>query len=181
MVDDQCRVKLRACPMNMRGYFFRWKKKQNLKKNCQACPMNMLGNLNHVFFLCGWKKISTQVHRTCVEYFFRKYFFFKAKNKNHACLKTYVEFLIKFVKLVNHHTSPMNILGFLPIPKLGLNIRAFSAVMRNTLRTTQTKRYTVRKVNRRRPLRVDSTLSAGPFICWHMTVKQSTQELLCLW
>jgi len=61
--------------------------------------------------------------------------------------------------------------------RLKSSIRAFSAVMRNTLLTTETKRYTLTTVNRRRPLRVDSTLSAGPFICWHMTVKQSTQEL----
>ena len=61
------------------------------------------------------------------------------------------------------------------------SIRAFSVVMKNTLLTTETKRYTLRTVNRRWPLIVDSTLSAGPFICWHMTVKQSTQELLCLW
>ena len=131
------------------------------------------------FFYVGEKKYP---HKFIVHVWniFSGNIFFLSEKKNHACLKTYVEFLIKFVKLVNHHTSPMNILGFLPIPKLGLNIRAFSVVMRNTLRTTQTKRYTVRKVNRRRPLRVDSTLSAGPFICWHMTVKQSKQELLCL-
>ena len=60
------------------------------------------------------------------------------------------------------------------------SMQALSLVMRNTILTTQTKRYTVRTVNRRRPLRVDSILSAGPYICWHMTVKQSTQELLCL-
>ena len=136
--------------------------------------------------------MSTHVHRTCVDYFFRDFFFFKVKKKT-----THVSrlsrhtwnFLKKFVKWVNHHISPMNILGsphksyehtwFLSNSQIGLksSIRAFSVVMKNTLLTTETKRYTLRTVNRRRPLR----LSAGPFICWHMTVKQSTQELLCSW
>ena len=61
----------------------------------------------------------------------------------------------------------MNILGFFPIPKLGLTV-----VMRNTSLTTQRKRYTVRTVTRRRPLRVVSTLSAGPFICWYWYIWQ---------
>ena len=78
--------------------------------------------------------------------------FFLSDKKTHACLKTYVEILINFVKLVNHHTSPMNILGFFPIPKLGLTV-----VMRNNSLTTQRKRYTVKTVTRRRPIRVVST------------------------
>ena len=42
-------------------------------------------------------------------------------------------------------------------------MRALSLVMRNTILTTQTKRYTVRTVNRGRPFRQDSTLSAGTY------------------
>ena len=64
--------------------------------------------------------------------------------------------------------------------QFGLKYTSFFSSYEESLRTTQTKRYTVRKVNRRRPLRGDSTLSAEPFICWYMTVKQSKQELLCL-
>ena len=68
-------------------------------------------------FFFMWVKIN--IH-TCSSYMcgiFFSVFFFKAKKKTHACLKTYVEF---FVKFVIHHTSPMNILGFFSIPKLGL-------------------------------------------------------------
>ena len=44
--------------------------------------------------------------------------FFLKRKKNHACLKTYIDFFL----LVNHHTSPMNILGFFPIiPNLGFH------------------------------------------------------------
>ena len=107
--------------------------------------MNILGNLNHVFFYVGEKKYPHMfivVHVWNI--FSGNIFFYKAKKKTtHVSIKTYVEFLIKFVNLVNHHTSPMNILGFLPIPKLGLNIRAFSVVMRNTILTTQTKWYSI--------------------------------------
>ena len=127
--------------------------------------MNMLGNLNHVFFSIGENKYP-RMFIVDVWNIFSGFFFF-----------------IKFVKLVSHNTSPMNILGFFPIPKLGLKAlpyTSFSGCMRNTILTTRTKRYTVRTLTRSRPLRVDSTLSAGPFICWHMTVKQSKQELLCL-
>ena len=146
--------------------------------------MNMLGNLNHVFFL--WvKKMSTHVHRTCVEYFFRIFFLKKAK-KNHACLKTlktYMEFFDKICKIGESPHKSYEHTWVFSNSQIGLksSIRAFSVVMKNTLLTTETKRYTLRTVNRRWPLRVDSTLSAGPFICWHMTVKQSTKELLCLW
>ena len=56
--------------------------------------MNMLGNLNHVvFFLMGEKNIHACSSYMCGIFF--HVFFFKAKKKNHACLKrvkTYMEF-----------------------------------------------------------------------------------------
>ena len=113
---------------------------------------------------------------------FSGFFFFKRK-KNHACLKTYVEFFDQIRKIGESPHKSYEHTWVFSNSQIGLksSIRAFPVVMKNTLLTTETKRYTLRTVNRRWPLRVDSTLSAGPFICWHMTVKQSTKELLCLW
>ena len=77
--------------------------------------MNMLGNLNHVvFFFMGEKNIHACSSYMC-GIFFHLFFFFKSEKKT-----THVSrdsrhtwnFLIIFEKLLNHHTSPMNILGF---------------------------------------------------------------------
>ena len=81
--------------------------------------MNMLGNQNHFFFFWMGEKKCPRMFIVHTWNIFSAFFFYSEK-KNHACLKTYMGFLIKFVKLVNHHTSPMNILGFFPIPKLNL-------------------------------------------------------------
>ena len=80
--------------------------------------MNMLGNLNHVFFNVAGKKYPRMfiVH---VWNIFSVFFFVSEKKTTHVSRHTW-NFLIKFVKLVNHHTSPMNILGFFPNSQIGL-------------------------------------------------------------
>ena len=77
--------------MNMRGYFFWTKKKYILEKIIQACPMNLLGNRNHVFFYVGENKYPRMfiVH---VWNIFSDVLFFLKRKKNHACLKTYMDF-----------------------------------------------------------------------------------------
>ena len=113
-VPCHCRVTLHACPMNMHGYFFRRKKK--LEKNSQACPMNMLGNQNHVVFF-GWVKKNVHACSSYMCGIFFQGFFLKAKKKTTHVSRHTWNFFIKFVKLVNHHTSPRTYLVFFQLTK----------------------------------------------------------------
>ena len=52
---------------------------------------------------------------------FSGFFFIKqAEKKKPRMSQDMWIFSIKLIKSVNHHTNPMNILGFFPTPKLGL-------------------------------------------------------------
>ena len=46
--------KIRACPMNMSGYFFQEKKNKNPEKNTHACPWNIRGYLPPLILSSKW-------------------------------------------------------------------------------------------------------------------------------
>ena len=130
----QCRVILHACPMNMRGYFFRRGKKNILKKIAKHVRWTCLV-IKITFFFYGWKK---NVH-ACSSYmcgiFFQDFFFEKSKKKNHACLKTlktYMEFFDQICKIGESPHKSYEHTWFFSNSQIGLksSIRAFSVVMR---------------------------------------------------
>ena len=146
--------------------------------------MNMLGNLNRGFFFCVGENKYPRMFIVHVWNIFFGFFFFVSEKKIHACLKTQVDFFYLIWKIGKSPHKSYEHTWFFFNFQIGIKsfIRAFSVARYEDYIThyPKKKRYTVRTVNCRRKLRVDLTLSAGSFICSHLTVKQQTQELLCM-
>ena len=96
------------------GIFF--EEKKNLKKIAKHVRWTCLAIKITFFFWVGEKKCPCMfiVH---VWNIFSGFFFFKAKKKTTHVSRHTWNFFIKFVKLVNHHTSPRTYLVFFQLTK----------------------------------------------------------------